>query len=159
MGLITQDYSAAASTALTITLASLATGGFRESTVVDNTSNKYLDAIVGGKITTGTSPTADTLLKVWLYCSWDSTDYIAGLTGSDASYSAGQEALLVPAEYITVTATSDVTYEFGGISVAQAFGQMPPKWGVLVKSETAVNLNSTASNHAISYWGIKKNAA
>ncbi len=39
--------------ALTITLASLANNGQRESTVIDNSSNKYLDALVSVKVKTG----------------------------------------------------------------------------------------------------------
>ena len=45
---------------VTITLASLATDTNlltgRKSTAVDNSSNKYLDYLISGKITTGTSP-------------------------------------------------------------------------------------------------------
>lgn len=160
MGDITQVYSGSSRTQITISLAGLANGALRESTVIDNTTTKYLDCIVGGKITVGTTPTVDTLIRMWLYASWNSTDYTGACTGSDASYSAGQEGILIPLRPIKVpVATSDVTYEWIAGSVRRAFGEVPPKWGILVKNETGVSLNATSSNHDIGFWGIKKNVA
>ena len=79
----------AASSALTITLASLASDTAilvgRESTAWDNSSNKYLDLLLGGKITTGTSPTAARAIEVWAYAQVEDTPtYPDGITGSDS---------------------------------------------------------------------------
>lgn len=153
------NYAAAAT--LTITLASLATATWRESTAVDNTTNKYTDALLGGKIMTGTTPTVNTTIEVYLYGTYDGTAYTAGASGTDAAYTADGEELLFPvAQIIQVDATSDQQYVFGPISVAAAFGGvLPSKWGVVVKNSSAVALNATGSNHEIKFIGVKTDIA
>ena len=103
--------------AITITVASLADGSMRESTAIDNSSNLHMDAYVGGKITTGTSPTADTTIAFYAYGSVDGgTFYSGGATGSDAAFS-GEEEQLFFLGSVTVDGTSDKTYEIGPWSV------------------------------------------
>ena len=68
----------AASSALTITLASLATSATwivgRESTEVINSTNKYLDYLLAGKITTGAvAPTVDTQIRIYLWGTMDTS--------------------------------------------------------------------------------------
>ena len=159
MATTSQNYSSW--TALTISLASLADNAWRESTVVDNTSNLYDDALVGGKITTGTTPTANTTIEVYFYALVDGTLYTGGASGTDAAYTADGEELLFPVcQIIQVDATSDQAYVFGPVSVRSAFGgAMPSKWGVVVKNDSAVALHATGGNHAISYMGIKSTIA
>lgn len=153
-----------ASAALTITLASLATSSTlvagRESTAIDNTSNKYLDALVGGKITTGTAPTTAKSILVYVYASlndtplypdvFDGTDSVETVTSTDI-----RNASLVLAAAMTTDATSDRTYWVRPFSVANCFGGVMPKfWGVFVTHDTAVNLNATGSNHALYYTPV-----
>lgn len=154
-----------ASAALTITLASLgasATAG-RESTAIDNTSNLYIDAILGGFITVGTTPTNNTLIEVWVYGSYDGTTYAASATGSDAALTPAQQdkTLMKLGTYIPVTATtSNVKHNFIIGSVANLFGGvMPQKWGVWVLNNSGAALNSTAGNHEIKYTGVKYTSA
>lgn len=142
----------------TITLASLAsdtnllTG--RESTAVDNSSNLYLDYLVSGKITTGTSPTTARSIQVWAVGSWDGTNWPDVFDGTDSaetitSANHKNSVCRFLAEMAT-DATSDRTYHFGPVSVASAFGGVLPKsFVVFVTHNTAVNLNSTAGNHQI----------
>jgi hypothetical protein len=146
-------------TAMTITLASLgssATAG-RESTAVDNTSTLAVDYIVGGKITTGTTPTANNVIEVWAYGMYDATEYIGGATGSDAALTpAGNKNLLKLIQVIQVTATSNVAYAWGCTSVATLFGGVvPQKWGIWVLNTSAVALNSTGGNHEAYYTSVK----
>lgn len=159
MATTTLNYSAW--TALTITLASLADNAWRESTVVDNTTTKYTDFLLGGQIMTGTTPTVNTTVEVYFYALADGTVYTGGASGTDAAYTADGEELLFPvAQIITVDATSDQGYVFGPVSVAAAFGGVAPsKWGVLVKNDSAVALNATGGNHFIKYMGIKTDIA
>lgn len=143
---------------VTITLASLAsdtnllTG--RESTAVDNSSNLYLDYLVSGKITTGTSPTTARSIQVWAIGSWDGTNWPDVFDGTDSaetitSANHKNSVCRFLAEMAT-DATSDRTYHFGPVSVASAFGGVLPKsFVVFVTHNTAVNLNSTAGNHQI----------
>ena len=148
----------AASSAITITLASLATdadlAAGRESTLADNTTNKYLDYLIAGKITTGTSPTVSKAIYVFVAGLMEDSTWPSVLDGTDSDedfVSANvRNNVCKPVAVMVVTATSDATYYFGPVSVASCFGGVvPKKFVVFVVHDTAVNLNSTAENHAI----------
>ena len=143
---------------LTITLASLAsdtnllTG--RESATIDNSSNLYLDILISGKITAGTSPTASRSIEVWAVGSWDGTnwpDVFDGTESAETITSADIKASVT--RYLAAMATantSDRAYHFGPVSLASAFGgTLPPKVVLFVTHSTGQNLNSTAGNHQI----------
>ena len=143
---------------LTITLASLAsdtnllTG--RESATIDNTANLYLDILISGKVTAGTSPTAARSIEVWAVGSWDGTnwpDVFDGTESAETITSADIKASV--ARYLAAMATantSDRAYHFGPVSLASAFGgTLPPKVVLFVTHSTGQNLNSTAGNHQI----------
>lgn len=143
----------------TITLASLASDtnllAGEQSTPIDNTSTLALDYLVSGKITTGTSPTASKSIEVWAVGSWDGTlwpDVITGAgdaakTFTDANIKASSCRLLGA---MATSATSNVAYPFGPVSIAAAFGgTVPPKFVIFVVHNTGVSLNSTAGNHEI----------
>jgi len=143
---------------ITITLASLASDtnllAGRESTALDNSSNLYLDYLISGKITTGTSPTTARSIQVWAVGSWDGTtwpDVFDGTDSTETITSANHKNSICRfiAEMAT-DATSDRTYHFGPVSLASAFGGvLPVKVVFFVTHNTAVNLNSTAGNHQI----------
>ena len=155
MATVSMDYASAAT--ITITLASLGDTSWRQSNNVSNATNKYVDAHIGGLITTGTSPTDNEAIYVYAYASWDAgTNYTAGASGTDSAYTAdGEEGLLALLQVIEIDATSDQQYAWGPVSVADAFGAMPSHWGVIVRNETGTNLNATGGNHEIKYTGIK----
>lgn len=154
----------ASSSNLTITLASLATDtnllAGRASTVVDNTSNLYLDYLLSGFITTGTSPTTAKSIDVYVYgCVDDTPTYPDAITGSDANKTITtaniRDAGLKLVVSIPTTATSNEKSYFGPVSVKSLFGgELPKKWGVFVVHNTAVNLNSTGGNHQITATGV-----
>ncbi len=174
MATVTTNYSSVTdTTAITITLASLATSSTlvagRQSTVVDNTSPKYLDARVFGQITTGTSPTTAKTIAIYVFGSIKAasstfsypvaTTTELGATDAAATFEAEQRNMLKLGATITVNATSDRKYAFD-FAVAPLFGGiMPLKWGIFVTHDTAVNLNSTAGNHWVHYTGIKADVA
>ena len=151
----------ASSSALTITLASLASSSTlvagRSSVYVDNTSNLYLDYKISGKITTGTSPTAGTFIEVWAYTALEDTptwpDTIAGTDAAKTLTSVNVKyAALKLITVITIDSSSNETYYFGPYSLAwlPGLGGNPPFYfGVFVVHNTGVNLNSTGGNHAI----------
>jgi len=159
MATATPSYGTAAT--VTITLASLASDtnliAGRVSTEVDNTTDLAIDCLVGGKITTGTSPTASRQIEVWVAGSYDGTTRSAGAGASDANFSpTGEKNLLKLLTIIPTDATSNHTYEWGPCSVAQAFGgTMPRSWSVYVVHNTGVNLNSTAGNHEVRYTPVQ----
>jgi hypothetical protein len=154
------------STALTATLASLASDATnmiagRQSTVIDNTADLAVDAIVGGKVTTGTTPTTGKQIEIWAFGSYDGTSFSAGAGASDANFSpTGAKTQMRLLTMIPTDATSNHTYTWGPFSVAQAFGgAMPKKWGIFIVHNTGVVLNATAGNHEIKYTPIKYTSA
>jgi hypothetical protein len=157
-----------ASGSMTITLASLATSATRvagrESTAIA-TAEPAIDYQVGGKITTGTSPTVSTQIDIWVYASVEDTPtYPDVLDGTDSDETFSSENMRNSAmrllHTILVDATSDRTYWFGPLSIASVFGgQLPKHWGLFVTHATTVNLNSTGGNHAIYYRPVYANVA
>lgn len=145
----------AGATAYAITLASLATSTVdagRQSIVIDNTVIDAIDFTIGGKITTGTTPTANKQIEIWLAASYDGTSFAGGLGAADAAVTpVGSKNLMRQAEVITVTATSNITYNWCVPSVNAVFGSMvpPPKFVVFVTQNTAVALNATGTNHEL----------
>ncbi len=158
------------SNAITITLASLATSPTlvvgRESTVVSNTSANYIDFLVSGQVTVGTTPTTAKQIAVYVYAplkvaSSTFTYPIAtatALTAADAAatFEVDQLNQLRLAAVANVIATSDRAYSFAPFSIAALFGGVCPlKWGLYVAHNTGVNLNATAGNHWFHWTGIK----
>lgn len=149
----------AASSNLTITLASLATSSTwlagRESTAVDNTTNKYLDYLLSGKVTVGTTPTSGTEIRVYVAALMDDSTYPDVFDGTDSdetvtSAGVGAGFLRLAAVLPVGATTSNVAYHFGPVSVAALFGgAVPKKFVAFVTHNTGVNLNSTGGNHQI----------
>lgn len=148
--------------ALTITLSSLADDATnllsgRESAVVDNGTNLYPDVHVSGRITTGTSPTANNTIEVWAYGSIDDSPntpvYPGGITGSNANITFTninvKRAALRPVARITVSSTNNISYDFAEVSIARLFNGVPRHWGIVVINGSGAALNSTAGNHFI----------
>lgn len=169
MATTTINYSS--NTSITCSVASTASSSTfvagRESTQIDNTSTLYMDALVQGKVTVGTTPTANTQIGIYVWGAdtslattaidvLDGTDSAETLTNTGVLFSA-----LKPGAVITVTAaTSDVGYNFAPFSVAALFGGVMPKfWGLYVAHNTGVNLNATGGNHAFSFNGITYSVA
>ncbi len=143
------------STAITITLASLATASSRESTAVDNTTNLYIDALlyVAVKLQAG-SPASNKAIYVYGYASEDGTNYTDNATGSDAALTLRSPSNLRLIGVIAAPDSGGLTYK-GVFSVAQAFGGlMPRKWGVVILNSTNITLSATGGDHAVTYTGI-----
>jgi len=162
MANIKTEYGSSA--ALTCTLASLGSSSDwsagRESTAIDNTTNKYLDALLSGLITTGTSPTVGTTIEVWAYGSLADTptygDVLDGTDSNETFTSVNVKlSILKLVTTITIDSTSNRGYYFGPTSLAMLFGGVLPKlWGGFVAHNTGVALNSTGGNHNITYTPV-----
>lgn len=151
-------------TALTMTLASLASSATlvtgRQSSVVNNNSDDAIDALVGGKVTTGTSPAASGQIEVWLFGSYDDAEFSGGAGGGDSALTPDAKSLLRLLTVIPTVNTSNKAYRWGPFSVAKTFdGVMPEQWGVFIVHNTGVNLNATGGNHAVVYTPIKYESA
>lgn len=139
----------------------------RESNEIDNTTTKYNDALVQGKVTVGTTPTANTTIAVYVWGAGtslattaidvlDGTDSDETLTNTGVLYS----ALRLAATISVIATTSNITYNIAPFSVASKFGGVLPKfWGIFVTHNTGAALNATAGNHSFSFNGIKYDVA
>jgi hypothetical protein len=146
-------------TAFTLTLASLANstaGVGRQSTLIDNSTNKYLAAQISLNIKVGTTPTALSLIYAYLIRSnADGTpiaDDNAGAT--DAGLTVVNAPLL--GTILVLDATSNANYRktFNTLDVTADLG---PKWGIAIVNSSGVALN--ASEGAYSWIGITKSVA
>jgi hypothetical protein len=129
-----------------------------ESAVLDNTTAGMSDYLLSGKVTAGTSPTASRQIEVWAVA-WDGSgwpDVFDGTTSSETITSADIKSIICRAVAIMPTNnTSDRTYHFTGVSLAQAFGgTLPSKVVLFIVHNTGVALNATAGNHEFSYVGV-----
>lgn len=150
----------------TITLTSLASDtnlvAGRAGTAINNGSagEDAMDATLGGFVTTGTSPTANRQIEIWVYGSYDGTSYSGDATGADANLTPSAKASMKLAQVIPTDATSNKKYTFCSGSVAALFGGvMPPRWGVFAVQNTGVALNATAANHEIRHTPVKYESA
>jgi hypothetical protein len=183
MAITTVNYSANATITMDlINLASSATlVAGRESSEIDNTTNKYLDALVQGVVSVGTTPTANTTISIYVYGSdrslttagaWptggvlDSGSPTGGLDGVDSAETLTNSGVLysmlkLGAIINVLVNTSDVAYYVAPFSVAQLFGGvMPQFWGLYVAHNTGVNLRNNAVNtNSFRYAGIKYDIA
>lgn len=151
--------NAGSSTAITMTLTSLASGGARQSTAVDNTVNLFLDALVTFKITVGTV-TGTPQVQFYIAGSIDGTNWPGegsanndGVTGTDGTITLEVPTNLIPLGPALNTPTSAKTYFTEPMSVAAAFnGVLPNKWSLVAVNNTGAALS--ASNCSAQYQGI-----
>lgn len=136
-----------AATTFTITLASLANstaGVGRQSTLI--TSNTASSALIGFKFTTGTSPTANTLVYLYLIRGDGTlTDDAAG--ASDAGITIVNAPLL--GTLLISTTGSNTTYT--ALFDTKFLGSLGPTFGVAVVNSSGATANGTGGNFAVEY--------
>lgn len=148
---------------ITITLTSLGSGAWRESTAVDNTTNRYVDALVGGLVQVGTL-SADGTVDFFAYGSYDGTNYTAGVTGSDGTITWGTTGNTGDDSFydlrflgsISTDGNDDNTdMRWGPFSVAALFdGKLPQKWGIVVRNNTGATLHATGTNNECQFTAV-----
>lgn len=169
MATATVNYSGTGTT-ITMDLANLATSttwiAGRESSEIDNTSAKYMDVLVSGSVSVGTTPTANTLINVYVWGSDVSlaTTAIDVLDGTDSAETLTNTGVLgtlrLGAAISVLVNTSDIAYPVLPFSIATLFGAVPRFWGLFVAHNTGVNLRNTGVNtNAFKYVGIKYDVA
>lgn len=159
MATLSMNYAAAAS--VTVTINNKADDVWQASTVVDNTSDLYIDALVGGIIQAGTTPTDGQSFDFYAYGTYDGTNYTGGASGTDGVYTAdGEEYTFPPLKFVRVDATTDQDYVWGPVSVAAAFGgKLPSKWGVVFHNNSGATTNATGTNNEVQFIGVKFDSA
>lgn len=148
-----KDKIVTASTALTITIASLASsvvGVGRQSTILDNTTLLHQDVLLFLKIKQGTSPTGNKSVQVYLLR--DDNNGTAHRTDGAGASDAALTVLNAPLIGVMVNKGSPAT---GDILYGEFRIHRPgPKWGIAIVHDTGVNLDSTGSNHWARYVGL-----
>lgn len=147
-----------ASTALTITIAGLATstaGVGRQSTIVDNTSDKFQQILLYVKIKLGTSPTNATRADIYLIRddNHGTNHRTDGAGASDAGLTVLNAQLIgsINTKSSGVATGDNIYGEF-------VIDQPGPKWAIAIVHNTGVNLDSTGSNHWARYVGVNPEA-
>lgn len=142
--------------AITCTLASLADAAARQATVIDNTTNLFIDVLVQLMIKTGTTGVSATgYINVYAYGTVDDgTTYSDGATGTDGAITLTNPPNMRLIGVINAVANA-TNYKSHPMSVAAAFGGvLPAKWGIVVENKTAAALDATEANHNKRYQGI-----
>lgn len=163
MATVNVAYATAAT--ITMDLASLASSsGFTsgvESNEIDNTTNKYMDVLVKGRVSVGTTPTANTTIAVYVWGSdvslaTTAIDVLDGTGSAETLTNSGiLNALKWGASIAVPAATSNVAYEILPFSVASRFGGVMPKfWGLYVAHNTVAALNASNNTNSFEYVGI-----
>lgn len=140
----------AAKATITCTLTSLANGSVRESTVVDNTSGLYIDALL--RIKTNGQASGTSVCRIFAYAALGDTTYTDLATGSDAAFTAGVRNSV----YVgSVQMNSATAVTAGPLSIASAFGgTLPDKWGLIIVNNSGAALSATAGDHVLEYEGV-----
>lgn len=142
-------------TALTISLGGIATGTAKQSTMVDNTSDRYARVLIYVKIKQGTSPVnARTVTAYLLREDGHGTPHRTdGAGASDATITILNAPLVgIINNKSSGATTGDVMY---GEFVIDNPG---PKWGIAIQNDTGVALDATNSNHWVRYVGVNPEA-
>jgi hypothetical protein len=149
---IKEKYST--STALTITLGGLGNGIARQSTIIDNTSDRYSRVIVYAKIKQGTSPSSNRTVTAYLIRddNHGTNHRTDGAGASDATITILNATLIGVLNNKASAVTGDLLY---GEFIIDNPG---PKWGIAIQNDTGVALDSTGSNHWVRYLGINPEA-
>jgi hypothetical protein len=119
------------------------------SAVISNASNLSVTEKITGILTTGTSPTGNTNIFVYLWEALNDTPtYPDAITGSEAQITLTSTNVLNAGAFklvdsILVDSTSNRAYPFS-VDVAQYFGgHMPKNYGVFIVHNTVAALNAT----------------
>lgn len=161
-----------ANTAITFDVSSLATSSTflagRESTQVDNTTTKYLDALINVEGITGHATTAPTIgQSINLYV-WGANDSLATtpidtLDGTDSAETLSHNSVLVSlrcagSAEVTV-ATAGLVYYIQPFSIAQLFDGVIPKYWGLFLSHNHTGALAAAQSALFTFNGITNTSA
>jgi hypothetical protein len=140
--------------AITCTTASLASAGARASTVINNSTNLWIDTPVQYQCTSGSTGTSATgIVNLYVYDSMDAgTIYSQGATGSDAAIT-----LTVPPNAFLIgsfnVVANSVLYTSPSFSISKWYdGRLPNYYGVIVQNLSGHALAATAP--VLIYQGV-----
>jgi len=151
------QYAAAAT--IVATCSGLADNALRESTVIQNSANRYTDAFFQATAIANSAAALTVVgapIYFWAYACMITTQYSGGATGVDAAFNTTVQdpnalKLMGTLPLITFGAAVVTVYYSDLFSVAAAFGgALPINWGVVVENQTGQAVFSVA----MQYQGI-----
>lgn len=137
-------------TAMTITLASMATANCRTGTAVDNSSNRYRVVWISASVKSQGTPAANTVVELWgLRSNADSTPIPDGGYADDTAYS----LVLRPRGgvflgYLEADGSATPT-----VKNTVKFVDPGVKWNILIINSLGQTLDATGGNHVVSWRG------
>jgi hypothetical protein len=140
-----------APSAITISLGGLVNGSARQGTIVDNTTTGYPSIMVGASIKLGTSPTANTLILLYLIRDDGAASApirTDGAGASDAAITLKNAEVIGSLSTGASPATGDVLADLFPVD------DPGPKFTVAVSNTSGVALDATNGNHKVEFVGI-----
>lgn len=133
--------------AITCGFTGLANTSLRQSTSIDNTTNLFLDALVGITVKTASSGVSATgTVNVYVYGTSNGTSFTDGVSGSDGTFTPTSPTNLKLVGVVNTVANA-TTYVGGPFSVAVAFGGiLPASWGIVVENKTGAALDASVGS-------------
>jgi hypothetical protein len=142
----------ATSATITIALNSVTSGSFATSSAIDNTSNKYVSALVQVKFKAGTTPTATGYVNVYLIRTADGGTTYDG--NSTANKPGGMQFL--GSMFLSGAVTGEV---LTGTFDTALLGSLGEFWKIAVENLTGVTSDSTGGNHTAKFTGVTYTSA
>lgn len=132
------------SNTITITIASLTNGSTNTSSAIDNSTNKFLEALVQVKVKSAAAGTsASGYCNVWFIRSAD-----GGTTYDDSG-----RVLLGTFPVVANATTYTTTF------TTQGLGGLGTSWKIALENQSGATLDATAGNHLAQFAGIKYDVA
>jgi len=135
-----------------------------ESAEIDNSTNKYLDYLVSGKITVESTGLAAGEIRIWIVPRLDDATYPGGFDGTASAETAplddanGTAAGAVMLKSIATDTTASQVYYFHQLSVASGFGGIcPEKFVIFITQSTGTTLETTGNQ--VTTKGVYLNVA
>lgn len=146
-------------TTITCGLDGLGSGSARASTVIDNSTNLYLDVLLQLQIQTALgSLGSNPVIYVYAYGISQGGNYTDGVTGTDANFTLPTTPNLKLVQIFNINTANTVQYS-SPFSIAAAFGGiLPKKFGIVVSNQSGLALNGTAGqqvDNIASYFGVQ----
>lgn len=170
MSIINVKYPSNSTSAVSITLASLATNAIgvflfgRSSAAIDNRTTLDLDHLLSGKIRTGTTPGGSRSINIYAYAPYvnasGTATYPDTLAGTDANVTFTSANIQNSALRFVANIINDVTaerdYFFAPVSIASLFGgALPQYYGIFVAHDTGATLSATGGACVLTYDRIQ----
>lgn len=129
-----------AATSLTITLTSVANNAARESLKVDNTTNRFLDALLEFSVTLGGVPTGD--VEVYLAASLAGSVWPDAVTGADAALTIADVRNLIYMGTIACPAAGPNRAIWPTSMGPNAALTLPPWWSIVLLNKSGQTITA-----------------